>query len=83
MTVTAHYITPEWEIKPHCFQTRKVDESHNAENLAKELSATIKEYGLDDKVRVYGCTTNNTGNITNAIVDHLHLVHLSCVGHTL
>ena len=32
---------------------------------------------------VYDCTTDNTGNITNAIVDHFHLVQLSCVGHTL
>ena len=66
-----------------CLQTREVDESHNAENLAKELSSGIKEWGLDDKVKVYGCTTDNAGYITNAIVDHLHLVHLSCVGHTL
>ena len=47
------------------------------------MSAAIKEWGLDGKVRVYGCTTDNVGNITNAIVDHLHLVHLLCVGHTL
>ena len=80
MTVTAHYITPEWEMKHHCLQTRKVDESHDAKNLAKELSVAIKEWGLDGKVRVYGCTTDNAGNIPNAIVDHLHLVHL---GHTL
>jgi len=83
MTVTAHYITPEWEMKQHCLQTREVDKSHNSENLAKELSAAIKEWGLDGKVRVYGCTTDNTGNITNAIVDHIHFMHLSCVGHTL
>ena len=83
MTVTAHYITSEWEMKHHCLQTREVYESHNAENLAKDLSATIKEWELDDKVKVYGCMTDNAGNITNAIVHHLHLVHLPCVGHTL
>ena len=83
MTITAHYIILEWEMKHHCLQTRKVDESHNAENLDKELSAAIKEWGLHGKVRVYGCTTDNAGNIINVIVDHLQFVHLSCVGHTL
>ena len=83
MTITAHYITSEWEMKHHCRQTREVDESHNAETLAKVLSAAIKEWELDDKVKVYGCTTDNASNITNAVVDHLHLIHLPCVGHTL
>jgi len=82
MTVIAQYITSEWEMKHHCLQTREVDESHNAENLAKELSAVIKEWRLDDKVKVYGCTTDNAGNITNAVVNHLNLVHLSCIRHT-
>ena len=70
-------------MKHHCLQTSEDDESHNAVNLDKELSAAIEEWGLDGKVKVYGCTTDNAGNITNAVVDHLHLVHLSCVGHTL
>jgi len=33
MTVTAHYISPEWEMKHHCLQTREVDEGRNAENI--------------------------------------------------
>ena len=83
MTVTAHYITSDWEMKHHCLQTREIDENYNAENLTKELSAPIEEWELNDKVKVYGCTTDNAGNITNAIVHHLHLVHLPYVGHTL
>ena len=70
-------------MRHHCLQTREVDESHNAINLAKELSAAIEEWGLNDRVKVYGCTTDNAANITNAVVDHLHLIHLPCVGHTL
>ena len=70
-------------MKHHCLQSREADESHNAENLAKVLSAAIEEWELDDKVKVYGCTTDNASNITNTVVDHLHLIHLPCVGHTL
>ena len=51
-------------------------------NFAIELSAAIEEWELDDKMKVYGCTADNAGNITNAIVD-LHLVHLLCVGYAL
>ena len=83
MAVTAHYLTSEWEMKHHCLQTREVDESQNAVNLAIELSAAIEEWELDDKGKVFGCTADNAGNITNAIVDHLHLVHLLCVGYAL
>jgi len=42
------------------------------------LTTAIKEWGLDDKVRIHDCSTDNA---TNAIVDHLHLA--SHVGHTL
>ena len=34
-------------------------------------------------MKVYGCTTDNADNITYVTVDHLHLPHLLCVGHTL
>jgi len=34
-------------------------------------------------VKIYDCTTDNAGNITNAVVNHLNLVHISCIGHTV
>lgn len=70
-TVTAHYITSEWEMKHHCLQTCEVDERLTAE----------KEWGLQCKA--YGCTTDNASNITNAVVNHFQLVYLPCIGHTL
>ena len=81
MSVTVHYITSEWEMKHHCLQTREVEERHTAENLAVELQAVLKEWGLECKA--YGCTTDNASNITNAIENHMSLVHLPCIGHTL
>ena len=81
-SVTAHYITSEWEMKHNCLQTREVDERHTAENLGVELQAALKEWG-GLEYKAYGCTTDNVSNTTNAVVDHLQLVQLPCIGHTL
>ena len=81
MSVTVHYITSEWEMKHHSLQTREMEERHTAKNLAVELQAVLKEWGLECKA--YGCTTDNASNITNAIQNHMSLVHLPCIGHTL
>ena len=81
MTVTVHYITSEWEMKHHCLQTREVDERHTGENLGEELKMVNEEWRLQNTT--FGCTTDNTANIRNAVVDHLDIVHLPCIGHTL
>ena len=33
--------------------------------------------------RVLFATTDNGGNIKNACVDHLEILHILCIGHTL
>ena len=68
-------------MKHHCLQIHEVEETHTAKNLAEELQAVLKEWGLESKA--FGCTTDNASNITNAIEDHMSLVHLPCIGHTL
>ena len=54
MSVTVHYITSEWEMKNHCFQTREVDERHTAKNMTEELGMVLREWGLENMA--YGCT---------------------------
>lgn len=38
LTVTAHYINAEWEMKSHVLQTRPL-ESHTSEDLARGMTA--------------------------------------------
>ena len=38
ITVTAHYITDEWEMKTAMLATRRVEEKHTGENIGKILS---------------------------------------------
>ena len=81
MSLSAHYISIDWEMCHHCLQTREVSTSHNAENLAQELRQSLDEWGIYKKVLIV--TTDNAANIRKAIVDEMSLTHLGCIGHTL
>ena len=69
------------KIKHYCLMTKEVTETHSAENLAEELRQGIDEWDLSDKL--YAITTDNCKNIVNAVVDHLNVLHIPCIGHTL
>ena len=81
ISLSAHYISPTWEMKHHCLSTWEVSVAHTAVNTAKELREEIVHWGLTDKV--HGFTTDNGQNVANAVVDHLKYPHLGCIGHTL
>ena len=81
ISLSAHYISPTWEMKHHCLSTWEITVAHTAVNIAKELREELVQWGLTDKV--HGFTTDNGQNVANAIVDHLNYLHLGCIGHTL
>ena len=54
---------------------------HNQCNLAEVLEQAIEEWELASKV--YGFTTDNEMNMVNAVVNHLRVIHLPCIGHTI
>ena len=81
LSLTVHYINPAMEIVHHSLCTREVSDAHTAENLAKELEESLREWAIRDKV--YGATTDNGMNIKNAIVNEMELQHFPCIGHTL
>ena len=62
-------------------QCKEVAEDHNAESLASVLQNIFEDWKITGKV--YGATTDNGGNIVNACVNHLKLMHMLCIGHTL
>ena len=61
--------------------TKEIPENHTAVNLSEVLQNAIDDWELFTKV--YGFGTNNCKKIVNAVVDHLQVVHMPCVGHTL
>ena len=73
LSLSAHYVSPTWEMKHHCLSTWEVSVAHTAVNIAKELREEIVQWGISD--RVHGFTTDNGQNVVNAIVDHLNYPH--------
>ena len=81
ISLSAHFVGDDWKMDHYCLQTREVISSHTAQNLAGEISCSLDEWGITDKVVMV--TTDNGQNIKNAIIEELQYSHLCCVGHTL
>ena len=47
MTVTAHFVNNEYELKSYVLQTRELEERHTVEHLAKELGNCALEWSLN------------------------------------
>ena len=78
ISLTVHFVASSMEMKNFCLMTKEVP-AHTTKNLAKVLQQTIEEWELASKV--YGFTTDNGRNMVNAVVDHLKVIHLPCIGH--
>ena len=79
-TMTAHYITADWELKSPVLFTRSEGRRQTAENLAEELTATFAEFGIQNKVRA--CVTDNAPNATKSVT-LTDADHHNCFAHTL
>lgn len=62
ITITAHYIDDNFEIQNHTLQTRQLNSSHTAENLAEVLTKAVEEWGVK-KSQPVAIITDNASNI--------------------
>lgn len=67
LTVTVHYMSPDWEMKSAVLQTRPLYESHTSAHLAEELTNAVTEWKLERPNITIPVTTDNAANIVNAI----------------
>jgi len=81
ISFSAHHVGDSLEMHCHCLQTHEIRSSHTAQSLAEEISQSLDEWEITDKVVLV--TTDNGQNIKNAITEELKFSHLGCVGHTL
>ena len=80
LTVTAHYIDDEWNLKCHVLETLQMTTAHTSANLASELKTIFESWNIQDKIcRI---VTDNAANIVKAVTD-LKYQHLPCFAHTL
>ena len=77
MTVTALFVNNKYEFKSYVLQTRKLDERHTTEHLAKELENCALEWCLN----IPNVVSNNASNILKA-VKILNLRSIPCLAHT-
>ena len=80
MTITAHCLTPNWELKSLVLQTRALSEAHTAANIAGVLKQCANERQIEDKL--VGICTDNAANAT-AAVSICGWRHIPCLAHTL
>ena len=83
ISLTAHYITPSFEMKHRNLQSFSFPGSHSAVNIAKLLEQLAADWKIDLYTQVTAFTTDNAKNITNAITENLMLTMIPCAGHTL
>ena len=80
ITVTAHYISPEWILKSVVLDTVQMVKSHTADNIAEELRLVRNKWGISDKIN--SIVTDNAANMTAAI-KQINVRHIPCFAHSL
>ncbi|CAH1261476.1 ZBED1 [Branchiostoma lanceolatum] len=81
LTLTAHYIDSDWDLKVKVLQTLKAEVSQTGDNIAAEIEQCMNEFGLAGKVEVM--TTDNARAMLNAISKAGIGLSLGCFAHTL
>ena len=88
VTVTAHLITGDWQLKDFVLQTRIMNESHSGENLALLLEEAILEWNIkkpgSSGYLPIPITTDNASNMVSAVQKAPSFgLHLGCFAHSL
>jgi len=67
ITVVAHYITANWELKKSVIGFKLIEVSHNGINITKCIASVLRDFGLLDKVFVVSldnASSNTTAMLT-------------------
>ncbi|KAK4323032.1 hypothetical protein Pmani_006216 [Petrolisthes manimaculis] len=81
ITVTAHFISPEWELKSVVLETARIVKAHTAENIAKEKTNICNKWNILEKI--CSIVTDNASNMISAITTYMKRRHVPCFAHTL
>ena len=81
MTITAHFVNDNYELKSFVLQPKGLDEKHMGENISVALSAALESWQIAEKVSVI--TTDNASNIGCAIHISDKDLQTVCFAHTL
>lgn len=83
LTITAHTIDIEWEMKSFVLQTRVMFESHTGQNIAAVLKEAVNEWKLGQADQPTVVVTDNARNMDVAVREAGLGPHIKCLAHTL
>lgn len=83
LTITAHTIDTEWEMKSFVLQTRVMFESHTGANIAAVLREAVNEWELGQADQPTVVVTDNARNMEVAVREAGLGPHIKCLAHTL
>lgn len=78
--VTAHYFTPQWELKSHALTVMKTEERHFADTVAEHFMKVAREWKIENKV--VSLTTDSARNMI-AAARQLPFEHMPCIAHSV
>uniref|UniRef100_A0A3B3D8W0 BED-type domain-containing protein n=1 Tax=Oryzias melastigma TaxID=30732 RepID=A0A3B3D8W0_ORYME len=81
VTITVHYISPEWSMKNHVLQTRMFSETHTGKNIGALLINACKEWKIENKNPAL--VTDNARNMITAAQEAEMTPHVTCIAHTI
>lgn len=84
LTISAHYLSEDWEPKSVCLATQEADERHSVENLCLRMTEIIQDYDLQNKIAAV--VTDNAANAVNSVelMEFVEeTVDVQCAAHSL
>ncbi|XP_048124800.1 E3 SUMO-protein ligase ZBED1-like [Alosa alosa] len=82
VTVTAHFIDEDWEMRNVVLDTSKLQTAHTAENVSTCIDSILRDYHIEQE-SVLVITTDNAMNYVNAVEQHLGITDIPCMAHTI
>ena len=83
ISLTAHYVTDDFELCHHNLSTCHFPGTHDHSNIAEILQKLADTWNIDLDNQVSCFTTDNGSNIVKSLKDDLNKMHIPCAGHTL
>ncbi|XP_040183654.1 E3 SUMO-protein ligase ZBED1-like [Rana temporaria] len=83
VTITAHFITADWEMRSPVLQTRPLYESHTSAHLAQVLTEAVDEWKLKRPSTNIPVTTDNAKNQVNAVIEAGLGPQIGCFAHVV
>lgn len=83
VTITAHFITADWEMRSPVLQTRPLYESHTGTHLAQVLTQAVEEWKIKRPSTNIPVTTDNAKNQINAVNEAGLGPQIGCFAHAV